>query len=76
MSLQKCTVIYDGQALVGPADIPLIDFLDASNRTLPHVCYHLALEPLQTCDVCWVEQAPITLLYNSWGFRVFSGKIE
>ncbi|WP_269563933.1 formate dehydrogenase subunit alpha [Kosakonia radicincitans] len=57
MSLQKCTVIYDGQALVGPADIPLIDFLDACNRTLPHVCYHPALEPLQTCDVCWVEQA-------------------
>lgn len=56
MSLQKCTVIYDGKALVGPADMPLIDFLDACHITLPHVCYHQALEPLQTCDVCWVEQ--------------------
>ncbi|SCC18149.1 formate dehydrogenase major subunit [Kosakonia oryzendophytica] len=56
MSLQKCTVIYDGKALVGLADIPLIDFLESCNITLPHVCYHPALAPLQTCDVCWVEQ--------------------
>ncbi len=38
------------------ADIPLIDFLESCNITLPHVCYHPALAPLQTCDVCWVEQ--------------------
>lgn len=55
MSLQKCTVIYDGRALVGRADIPLIDFLESCNVSLPHVCYHPALDPLQTCDVCWVE---------------------
>lgn len=57
MSLQKCTVLYDGRALVGPENVPLIDFLETCNITLPHVCYHPALDPLQTCDVCWVEQA-------------------
>ncbi|PDO90410.1 formate dehydrogenase subunit alpha [Kosakonia pseudosacchari] len=56
MSLQKCTVLYDGRALVGPENVPLIDFLETCNITLPHVCYHPALDPLQTCDVCWVEQ--------------------
>ncbi|MFE4110903.1 formate dehydrogenase subunit alpha [Kosakonia sp. YIM B13611] len=56
MSLQKCTVLYDGRALVGPENVPLIDFLESCNITLPHVCYHPALDPLQTCDVCWVEQ--------------------
>jgi len=55
MSLQKCTVIYDGRPLIGQADIPLVDFLESCNLSLPHVCYHPALEPLQTCDVCWVE---------------------
>ncbi|PDO89749.1 formate dehydrogenase subunit alpha [Kosakonia sacchari] len=57
MSLQKCTVLYDGRALVGPENVPLIDFLETCNITLPHVCYHPSLDPLQTCDVCWVEQA-------------------
>ncbi|MEN0582544.1 MULTISPECIES: formate dehydrogenase subunit alpha [unclassified Kosakonia] len=57
MSLQKCTVLYDGRALVGPENVPLIDFFETCNITLPHVCYHPALDPLQTCDVCWVEQA-------------------
>ncbi|QNQ20578.1 formate dehydrogenase subunit alpha [Kosakonia sp. SMBL-WEM22] len=55
MSLQKCTVIYDGKPLIGPADMPLIPFLEHCNVKLPHVCYHPALDPLQTCDVCWVE---------------------
>lgn len=50
-----CTLSFDGRALTGPADQPLIDFLAAHGINLPHVCYHTALGPLQTCDVCWVE---------------------
>src|SRR6185312_1396653 len=51
----KCTLSFDGRPLTGPADQPLIDFLAAQGIDLPHVCYHRALGPLQTCDVCWVE---------------------
>lgn len=50
-----CIVIFDGQRVSGPVDRPLIDFLHANGIELPHVCYHRALGPLQTCDVCWVE---------------------
>ena len=51
----QCTVLFDGQPLRGKADRPLIDFLAEHGVDLPHVCYHRALGPLQTCDVCWVE---------------------
>ena len=50
-----CTIVYDGKALAGKADTPLIDFLAEHDIHLSHVCYHRALGPLQTCDVCWVE---------------------
>jgi len=50
-----CTVTFDGKKLTGPADQPLVDFLAAQGMDLPHVCYHRALGPLRTCDVCWVE---------------------
>ncbi|MFK4136882.1 molybdopterin-dependent oxidoreductase, partial [Pseudomonas luteola] len=52
----ECTITYDGQLLTGKADIPLIDFLAEHDIHLSHVCYHRALGPLKTCDVCWVEQ--------------------
>ncbi|PLR52136.1 formate dehydrogenase subunit alpha [Chimaeribacter arupi] len=55
MSEALCTITYDGMKLTGKADQPLIDFLQEQGVTLPHVCYHRALTPLQTCDVCWVE---------------------
>ncbi|WP_176393530.1 2Fe-2S iron-sulfur cluster-binding protein, partial [Salmonella enterica] len=55
MQESLCTLFYDGRPLTGPANIPLIDFLTACDVKLPHVCYHPALEPMQTCDVCWVE---------------------
>lgn len=29
-------------------------FLDR-NVELPHICYHPALGPIQTCDTCMVE---------------------
>jgi len=50
-----CTLLFDGEALTGKADQPLIDFLTAQGKTLPHVCYHPSLPPLQSCDVCWVK---------------------
>ena len=55
MSEPLCTLYFDGRPLTGPAHVPLIDFLTACDVKLPHVCYHPSLEPMQTCDVCWVE---------------------
>lgn len=52
---ESCTVFFDGKPLRGERDQPLIDFLNEHDVDLPHVCYHRALAPLQTCDVCWVE---------------------
>ena len=51
----ECTIFFDGEALSGKSDEPLVDFLAEHDIDLPHVCYHRALGPLQTCDVCWVE---------------------
>ena len=33
----------------------LIDVVNRSNVTLPQVCYHPQLGPIQTCDTCMVE---------------------
>ncbi|WP_337021742.1 formate dehydrogenase subunit alpha [Pantoea anthophila] len=55
MSENYCTIVFNGERMQGLADQPLIDFLDAQGKKLPHVCYHPALSPLQSCDVCWVE---------------------
>ncbi|RKQ97186.1 formate dehydrogenase major subunit [Kushneria sinocarnis] len=51
----NCTITLDGRSLTGPADQPLVDFLEAHEINLPHVCYHQALGPLETCDTCWVR---------------------
>jgi formate dehydrogenase major subunit len=53
--METCTIVYNGERLSGEAGLPLIDFLELHGRKLPHICYHPALPPLQTCDVCWVE---------------------
>lgn len=55
MSEKTCTIIYNGEPLVGAINQPLIDFLTEQGKKLPHVCYHPALQPLESCDVCWVE---------------------
>ena len=49
-----CTVTVDDRKLVGPADIPLIEFLAGHQISLPHICYDATLGALQTCDTCWV----------------------
>ncbi|SKA12920.1 2Fe-2S iron-sulfur cluster-binding protein [Consotaella salsifontis] len=53
--MSTATISFDGQMLTGPADVPLIDFLADHDIHLSHVCYHRALDPIETCDVCWVE---------------------
>lgn len=55
MNQQTCTIMYNGEPLTGRINQPLIDFLQEQGKKLPHVCYHPALPPLETCDVCWVE---------------------
>lgn len=50
-----CTLHYDGKAFRGRTGIPLIEFLAPHGVDLPHVCYHPALGPIESCDVCWVE---------------------
>ncbi len=50
-----CTITVDGKQLLGPADVPLVEFLKANNIDLPHICYHPSLGAPQTCDTCWVE---------------------
>lgn len=55
--METCTIVYNGERLSGQAGLPLIDFLELHGKKLPHVCYHPALKPLETCDVCWVEHA-------------------
>ncbi len=52
---QICTVTVDGCQILGPAGMPLIDFLAEHRIDLPHICYDATLGPLQTCDTCWVE---------------------
>jgi len=55
MSEASCSIVYNGERLTGAVNQPLIDFLQLQGKKLPHVCYHPALPPLQSCDVCWVE---------------------
>lgn len=55
MSEAHCTILFNGERLSGEVNQPLIDFLQQQGKKLPHVCYHPALPPLQSCDVCWVE---------------------
>lgn len=51
----KCRITVDGQAYVGEADEPLIPFLERNGVAIPHICYHPALGPIQSCDTCWIE---------------------
>lgn len=33
----------------------LIDAISRAGKTVPHICYHAQLGPIQTCDTCMVE---------------------
>jgi len=49
------TLQIDGEPVAAAAGQLLIDLLTQRAIALPHVCYHPALGPIQTCDTCIVE---------------------
>ena len=50
-----CSVHIDGADYTGRAGEPLVETLNRIGRTIPQVCYHPQLGPIQTCDTCMVE---------------------
>ena len=48
-------VAIDGVAQEGQPDELLIDLINRTGVSVPHVCYHPQLGPVQTCDTCMVE---------------------
>src|SRR5580698_8851483 len=51
----NATVLINGKIFpVTPGEI-LIETINRSGTSLPQVCYHPRLGPIQTCDTCMVE---------------------
>ena len=48
-------VAIDGSVQEAKADELLIDLINRTGGSVPHVCYHPQLGPVQTCDTCMVE---------------------
>src|SRR6201998_1809983 len=48
-------VAVDGIVREAKADEFLIDLITRTGGSVPHVCYHPQLGPVQTCDTCMVE---------------------
>jgi formate dehydrogenase major subunit len=48
-------ITIDGRIQEAGTDERLIDVINRSGSTLPQVCYHPQLGPIQTCDTCMVE---------------------
>jgi formate dehydrogenase major subunit len=48
-------VAIDGVVQQAQPDELLIDLLNRTGVSVPHVCYHPQLGPVQTCDTCMVE---------------------
>jgi formate dehydrogenase major subunit len=48
-------VAIDGIVHVAQPDELLIDLINRTGGSVPHVCYHPQLGPVQTCDTCMVE---------------------
>ncbi len=49
------TLQIDGQPVQAMAGQRLVDLLTNLQVEIPHVCYHPALGPIQTCDTCMVS---------------------
>src|SRR4029453_1287819 len=47
--------VVDGLTQEATAREPPIDLLNRTGNTIPQVCYHPQLGPIQTCDTCMVE---------------------
>ena len=48
-------IAIDGVAHTAQLDELLIDLINRTGVSVPHVCYHPQLGPVQTCDTCMVE---------------------
>src|SRR5207245_11664394 len=48
-------VAIDGVVQEAQPDELLIDLINRTGGSVPHVCYHPQLGPIQTCDTCMVE---------------------
>ena len=48
-------VAIDGVFQEVRPDEYLIDLINRAGGSIPHVCYHPQLGPVQTCDTCMVE---------------------
>jgi predicted molibdopterin-dependent oxidoreductase YjgC len=48
-------VAIDGIVQEAQPDEFLIDLINRTGGSVPHVCYHPHLGPVQTCDTCMVE---------------------
>src|SRR6202035_2365954 len=48
-------VAIDGVVQQAQPDELLIDLINRTDGSVPHVCYHPQLGPVQTCDTCMVE---------------------
>ena len=48
-------VTIDGIVQEARPDELLIDLISRTGASIPHVCYHPQLGPVQTCDTCMVE---------------------
>ena len=49
------TIEVDGVRQEAQPDELLIDLINRAGGSVPHVCYHPQLGPVQTCDTCMVE---------------------
>ena len=45
----------DGQPVTVEAGANLLEALGAAGIETPHICYHPALRPIQSCDTCLIE---------------------
>ena len=48
-------VVIDGLVETARPEELLVDLINRIGETIPHVCYHPQLGPIQTCDTCMVE---------------------
>src|ERR1700758_3279716 len=49
-------IAIDGTVQETQPDELLIDLINRTGGSVPHVCYHPQLGPVQTCDTCMVEE--------------------
>ena len=49
-------VAIDGVVQEAQPDELLIDLINRTGGSVPHVCYHPQLGPVQTCDNAWLKR--------------------